>query len=66
MEYADYIAHLVAKMLPAADQVSDGLLSLVSSPQLDLDKDGVFQSTDKFIHVTDKNGKTYLITVEAI
>jgi len=42
------------------------LLVSVDSPRLDLDADGVFQSTDKFIHVTDLKGNTYLITVEAI
>jgi hypothetical protein len=66
MEYCDYIAHLISKMLFAADAVSDGLLASVDSPKLDLDADGVFQSTDKFIHVTDLKGNTYLITVEAI
>jgi hypothetical protein len=66
MEYCDYIAHLVSKMLLAADAVSDGLLSNVTSPKLDLDKDGVFTSTDKFIYVTDVKGQKYLITVEAV
>jgi hypothetical protein len=53
-------------MLLAADAVSDGLLSNVTSPKLDLDKDGVFTSTDKFIYVTDVKGQKYLITVEAV
>ena len=66
MEYCDYVAHLISKMLLAADAVSDGKLSEVFSPQLDLDKDGVFQSTDKFIYVTDTKGQKYLITVEAV
>ena len=64
--YCDYIAHLIAEMLPAADQVSDGLINMVGKPKMDLDRDGVYLSTDRKIGVVDKYGSVYEITVRSL
>jgi hypothetical protein len=64
--YCDYIAHLISHMLPAADQVSDGLINMVGKPKMDLDRDGVYLSADKKIGVVDKYGSVYEIIVRAI
>ena len=64
--YCDYIAHLISTMLPAADQVSDGLINMVGKPKMDLDKDGVYLSADKKIGVVDKYGSVYEITVRQL
>jgi hypothetical protein len=53
-------------MLPAADQVSDGLINMVGKPKMDLDKDGVYLSADKKVGVVDKYGSVYEITVRQL
>jgi hypothetical protein len=62
LAYCDYIAHLISGHIRHFD--IDNILSDVGRPQLDLDVDGVFASTKKTITVTDKNNKTYKITIE--
>jgi hypothetical protein len=40
------------------------LIDTVSSPKLDLDANGSYQSTKKVIQLSDLNGRLYKITVE--
>jgi len=60
--YCDYIAHKLVSALSEFD--TSGLLTSVSKPQYDLNADGVFISTKKTVHVTDRFGKKYIVTVE--
>jgi hypothetical protein len=62
LAYCDYIAHLISGHIRHFDV--ENILFNVGRPQLDLDVDGVFVSTKKTITVTDKNNKTYKITIE--
>jgi hypothetical protein len=62
LAYCDYIAHKLVSALSEFD--TNGLLTTVSKPQYDLDADGVFISTKKTVHVTDRFGKKYIVTVE--
>lgn len=64
MIYCDYIAHLITTYIKPHD--TQGLLSDVSHPKMDLDPEGALRSTDKTIIVTDLNGQRYRITVEEI
>jgi hypothetical protein len=64
LAYCDYIAMLICVELLRADRENQGFLESMSSPKSDLDENGVLMSTMKIIHVTDRQGKDYTITVE--
>lgn len=64
MIYCDYIAHLISTYIKPHD--TQGLLSDVSRPRIDLDPEGALSSTDKTIVVEDFKGQKYRITVEEI
>jgi hypothetical protein len=60
--YCDYIANIISSNLHRVDDMS--LIDTVSSPKLDLDANGSYQSTKKVIQLSDLNGRLYKITVE--
>jgi hypothetical protein len=64
--YCDYIADKVVKTLRTDSYSEDSLLHFVSHAQLDLDEQGIFQSTKKVVDVQDKNGVRYRVTVEEV
>ena len=63
MSYCDYIAHLCRE---AISKDPDWLLNHIGKVQFDLDENGTFQSTKKWLEVDDYNGKKYRITVEEV
>lgn len=60
--YCDYIAHLISTELKAID--TERLLSSVGPVRWHLAEAGTFASTRKTVHVQDRYGKKYVITVE--
>ena len=62
--YCDYIAHLILKALNTRDD--EGLLKSVGKINFDVSPEGHYISTKKTIEVTDRNGKTYRVTVEEV
>lgn len=62
--YCDYIAYQIQKNLKALDTMHDKLLASVGSMKFDVDEEDNFRSTKKTIHVEDRYGKKYTITVE--
>ena len=64
LSYCDYIANIVQRSLLQFDQ--ENLLDKVGRIKLDLDFDGVFQSTVKTIDVVDMQGKAYRVTIQEL
>lgn len=62
MHYCDYIGNAIKSALKEHDQ----LVQQVGGVMPHLNQDGVMLSTKKTITVTDVNGQTYKITVEAV
>lgn len=64
LQYCDYIA---AQARKAISQDPDRLLAETGPVKMDLHPtEGYFLSLDKTIEVTDRNGRKYRVTVEAI
>ena len=64
LSYCDYIANIVQKSLMQFDQ--ENLLDKVGRIKLDLDLDGVFNSTVKTIDIVDMQGKAYRVTIQEL
>ncbi len=64
LAYCDYIVHRIHADLSKFDP--ERLIAKVDRPKWDLREDGSLGSTAKAVIVTDKNGKTYRVTVEEI
>ena len=64
LSYCDYIANIVQKSLMQFDQ--ENLLDKVGRIKLDLDFDGVFNSTVKTIDIVDMQGKAYRVTIQEL
>lgn len=64
LSYCDYIANIIQKSLMQFDQ--ENLLDKIGRIKLDLDLDGVFQSTVKTIDVVDMQGKAYRVTIQEL
>lgn len=64
ISYCDYIANIVQKSLMQFDQ--ENLLDKVGRIRLDLDLDGIFQSTVKTIDIIDMQGKAYRVTIQEL
>jgi hypothetical protein len=67
LAYCDYIADRISKDLHEDATKSSSLVSLVTTPKMDLHPEfGYLVSTKKEITVLDVNGKSYKITVEEV
>jgi hypothetical protein len=64
--YCDYIANLIQPAIKFQDSRENNLIASVGKIQIDLDKNGVFQSTKKTIRVEDVFGKVYQVTIEEV
>ena len=64
LSYCDYIANIVQKSLMQFDQ--ENLLDKIGRIKLDLDLDGVFNSTVKTIDIVDMQGKAYRVTIQEL
>ena len=64
LSYCDYIANIIQKSLMQFDQ--ENLLDKIGRIRLDLDLDGVFQTTIKTIDIVDMQGKAYRVTVQEL
>ena len=64
LSYCDYIANIIQKSLMQFDQ--ENLLDKIGRIRLDLDPDGVFQTTVKTIDIVDMQGKAYRVTVQEL
>jgi hypothetical protein len=64
LSYCDYIANIIQKSLMQFDQ--ENLLDKIGRIRLDLDLDGVFQTTVKTIDIVDMQGKAYRVTVQEL
>jgi hypothetical protein len=64
LSYCDYIANIIQKSLMQFDQ--ENLLDKIGRIRLDLDLDGVFQTTVKTIDVVDMQGKAYRVTIQEL
>lgn len=64
LSYCDYIANIVQKSLMQFDQ--ENLLDKVGRIKLDLNFDGVFNSTVKTIDIVDMQGKAYRVTIQEL
>ncbi len=65
--YSDYISHTIIK--PALDMDSNssaGMMSSVSSVNMEPVRRGYVQSNKRTIDITDNNGRQYRVTVEDI
>ena len=64
LSYCDRIAAIIKQSLP---QDEYGLISKTGPSNMDLHPTkGYFLSTKKTVSVTDRNGKTYMVTVEEV
>lgn len=61
MQFCDYIANMIREAA-----LTNDMLTKIGPVGYDLDKYGAMKSTAKTIEVTDRNGQTYKITVEAV
>ena len=64
LSYCDYIANIIQKSLMQFDQ--ENLLDKIGRIRLDLDSEGVFQTTVKTIDIVDMQGKAYRVTVQEL
>lgn len=64
LSYCDYIANIVQKSLMQFDQ--ENLFDKVGRIKMDLDLDGIFQSTVKTIDIVDMQGKAYRVTIQEL
>jgi len=64
LSYCDYIANIVQKSLMQFDQ--ENLLDKIGRIRLDLDSEGVFQTTVKTIDIVDMQGKAYRVTIQEL
>jgi hypothetical protein len=64
LSYCDYIANIIQKSLMQFDQ--ENLLDKIGRIRLDLDLDGVFQTTVKTIDIVDMQGKAYRVTIQEL
>ena len=64
LSYCDYIANIVQKSLMQFDQ--ENLFDQVGRIKMDLDLDGIFQSTVKTIDIVDMQGKAYRVTIQEL
>ena len=64
LSYCDRVATIIKEALP---QDEYGLISKTGPINMDLHPTkGYFLSTKKTVSVTDRNGKTYMVTVEEV
>lgn len=67
LAYCDYISDVIRKGLVGDTASVQSLIKDVGQVKMDLDPDeGYFVSTKKTINVVDKNGKSYVVTVEEV
>ena len=64
LSYYDYISNSVHKSLMQFDQ--ENLCDQVGRIKMDLDLDGIFQSTVKTIDIVDMQGKAYRVTIQEL
>lgn len=64
LSYCDYIANIIQKSLMQFDQ--ENLLDKIGRIRLDLDSEGVFQTTVKTIDIVDMQGKAYRVTIQEL
>lgn len=64
LSYCDYIANIIQKSLMQFDQ--ENLLDKIGRIRLDLDPEGVFQTTVKTIDIVDMQGKAYRVTIQEL
>lgn len=64
LSYCDYIANIIQRSLMQFDQ--ENLLDKIGRIRLDLDSEGVFQTTVKTIDIVDMQGKAYRVTVQEL
>ena len=67
LAYCDYIADRIKKLLDREIGDNDTLMQSTGPINMDLHPtEGYFMSTKKTMSVTDRNGKTYMVTVEEV
>ena len=64
--YCDYIAEVIKQAINKDITRPESLLAGAGSVRFDLDAEGGFASTTKFINCADINGRLYEITVKEV